>query len=114
MTFFSKQRWNSYLYLINSKERDNRKLKLLMHISLNTVLIEDIHDDKAGSEHVFSILFTFVGFKNCFRLNAPKKSIIVKAKTPEEKEEWMRLIQSSIDNQLEKSKSFHGSSSMNM
>lgn len=44
--------------------------------------------------------------KNSFQIATPKKTIMVQAKTPEEKQQWMQAINACIQQQVEKSKSF--------
>jgi len=83
---------------LKTKEKDNHKLKLLIHITLKTAVVEDILDDKSKN------------IKNSFQIITPRRTMVLKAKTPEEKADWIKHLQNCIANQLEKSKSFQSNS----
>eukprot|EP01114_Cavostelium_apophysatum_P018021 TRINITY_DN5486_c0_g1_i1.p1 TRINITY_DN5486_c0_g1~~TRINITY_DN5486_c0_g1_i1.p1 ORF type:complete len:583 (-),score=165.26 TRINITY_DN5486_c0_g1_i1:50-1798(-) len=75
--------------LLMVKEKGDGKLKLKMHISLLTADIIDIHDIP---EHKI---------KNSYQVVTPRKSLLVTAKSAEEKKLWTQTI-SNCKEQLEK------------
>jgi len=79
--------------LIKAKQKEH-KLKLSMHISLLTAEIVDVAED-SKQKH-----------KNCYQIVTPRRTILVEAKSAEEKKEWISLINECKDKLIVKSKSY--------
>lgn len=108
--------------MLQTKEKEKNKLRMVAHITLRTANVVDVLDDKSKSMHflhwICSEFFIFDGFciypcltlcaeiKNSFQLETPRKTLLLKAKTAEDKRDWMFSIQKCISEQLQKSKSF--------
>jgi len=93
--------FNDIMLKVQEKgSKDNKKYKLLLHINLTNIDIVDIQDDKKTK------------IKNTFQLSnkSKGKTILLSAKSPEEKTVWIQHILTQKESQHKKQMSFQVSS----